>query len=81
MSKETAIKYFELDDQIKELEAKNMEHKKQVVENTEAIKMLKLQKHDLLIELRPAFNMRPGPKPKVERKRRSKKVIEAAPES
>ena len=81
MDKDKLMQFADLDEKIQLLEQHTIQLKADIVTTTKDIKDLKVQKHALMLELRPAFNMRPGPKPKVERKRRSKKVVEAAPES
>jgi hypothetical protein len=78
MDKNKLMQFADLDEKIQLLEQHTIQLKADIVTTTKDIKDLKVQKHALMLELRPAFNMRPGPKPKVERKRRSKKVVEEA---
>jgi hypothetical protein len=78
MDKDKLIQFADLDESITKLEEANTQHKEDIAQNVEAIKALKIQKHTLMVELRPAFNLRPGPKAKVERKRKPKKHTDSA---
>lgn len=78
MDKDKLLKFADLAESITLLEEANIQHKEEIAQNIEGIKALKEQKHALMIELRPAFGLRPGPKAKVERKRRSKKLVDSS---
>jgi hypothetical protein len=81
MDKDKLMQFGELAEKIELLEQHVIQLKADIVATTADIKDLKAQKHTLIIELRPAFGLRPGPKAKAERKRRVKKVVTEAPES
>lgn len=74
MDRDKLNQFADIDDRITQLESVNVQLKENIATNVKDIKELRVQRNALMAELRPAFKMRSGPKPKVERKRKPKKT-------
>jgi dynactin complex subunit len=78
MDKDKLIQFADVDEKIALEEAQVKHLQEQIAMSKELIKDLKAQKHALMLELRPAFNLRPGPKAKVVKPRKPRKHSDSA---